>query len=117
MSRRKKGSPMAKKRYANVVEMMGDLAEDRAFAKELEDHLAQRRLVTGLIALRGARGLTQEEVAEKVGISQGRLSKIEASTDGDLNLATLVKYADAIDLRVEVTLVSKQGTLVDRVKH
>lgn len=108
---------MTKKRYSGVVEMMNDLTDDRTFADELSDHLAQREVVTELVALRAARGLTQEDIATRIGCSQGRISKLESSTHAALNLATLVEYADAVGFRVEMTLAGKGVTLVDRLRH
>src|SRR4051794_27705942 len=108
---------MAKKQYTNVVDMMRDIAGDRAFTNELSDHLARRALVTELVALRAARGLSQQIVAEKLGCTQSRISKVEASSDSDLDLDTLVRYADALGLKIEITFFGKDVTLVDRVKH
>ncbi len=108
---------MAKKRYADVVEMMGDLTEDPDFADDLGKHLARRVLVAELCAQRAARGLTQKDVAERIGCTQGRISKVESSSDGDLSLSTVVAYADAIGLRVEIALMSKRTTIVGQVKR
>jgi len=108
---------MAKKRYTDVVEMVGDLTGDIAFTDDLRTHLSQRVLVTELCALRVARGLTQADIAEKLGCTQGRISRVESSTDGELDMTTIVGYADAIGLRVEIVLMNKGVTLVDRVKH
>src|SRR4051794_34643767 len=98
------------KRYGNVVDMMRDLAGDRGFANSLADHLAERRLLTQLIAMRAARGLTQQQIAERLGCSQGRISKLEASADGDLDLRTLLTYADALGFKLELTFVGKGTT-------
>ena len=115
--KRRKGGRMAKKRYADVAEMMGDLTEDPAFADDLRTHLARRALITELCAQRAARGLTQKDVADKLGCTQGRISRVESLADGELSMAILVKYADAIGLRVEITLMSKGTTLASQVKH
>jgi transcriptional regulator with XRE-family HTH domain len=108
---------MRKKRYKDAVEMVRDLTEDQAFADSLREYLARRTLVTELCARRAACGLTQTDVAEKMGCTQGRISRVESSTDGDLDLSTLVAYADAIGLSIEITLVGKDVTAVNRVKH
>ena len=42
---------------------------------------------------------------------------METSSDADLNFGTLVSYADALSLRIEITFVAKDATAVDRVKH
>lgn len=108
---------MVKKRYKNVVDMMRDITGDRALSNELSDHLARRALVTELVALRAARGLSQQIVAEKIGCTQSRISKVESSCDGELSLDTLVRYADALGLKIEIAFFGKDATLVDRVKH
>src|SRR4029077_17072065 len=108
---------MAKKHYTNVVAMMRGLAEDRAFADDLSAHLARRRLVTQLVALRAAKGLTQEQIAAKLGCTQGRVSKVEACSDGELNIGTLVGYADALGFKIELTFVGEDATILDRVNH
>ena len=83
---------MAKKRYADVVEMMGDLTEDPDFADDLGSYLARRVLSSRSCGPAWhARGLTQKDVAELI-----KISKVESSSDGDLSLSTVVAYADAM---------------------
>jgi transcriptional regulator with XRE-family HTH domain len=48
-----------------------------------------------LAALRRARSLTQVAVAQRLGVAQGEVSRIEHQ--GDLLLSTLARYVDGID--------------------
>jgi transcriptional regulator with XRE-family HTH domain len=89
----------------------------RSAADELGDHLAERALVYNLAALRVARGLTQQDIASKMGYSQSQVSKMEASEDFDLNFGSIVRFAQAIGVRLELTLMSRDATPVDQVKH
>lgn len=52
----------------------------------------------GLKELRMKRGLTQRELAEKVGISGGNIAAIECGrrSEANLTLATAVKLCDAL---------------------
>jgi transcriptional regulator with XRE-family HTH domain len=107
---------MAKKRYSDVVSMMREITDD-AHADDLARHLSGRRIIRKLLALRGARGLSQEEIAERLGCTQSRVSKLEAGTDAALALGDLEGYADALGLNVRIVLMDKETTDVDEVKY
>lgn len=66
------------------------------------DQLAgQRREIVGqLVRVRHQLGLSQTEVAARMGTSQSAVARLE-SGDGDLRLSSLQRYADAVgrDLR------------------
>ncbi len=55
----------------------------------------------GLKELRTERGLTQRELAEKVGMSGGNISDIESGrrSEANLTLATAIKLCDALRVR------------------
>ena len=61
-----------------------------------------------LLEARRAAGLTQAEVAERMGVAQSALARIEASLTSQRHspsLATLRKYAAAVGRRLEIRLV------------
>ncbi len=60
-------------------------------------------IVEEMIKARIAAGLTQEQVAEKMGTSQAYLSRIEGGKNVSLN--SLRKYAKATGKRVKVTFI------------
>lgn len=55
----------------------------------------RRRLVAELTAARRAAGLTQTEVAARMGTSQSMVARVEAG-DVDVRLSTLDRYAAAV---------------------
>ena len=57
-----------------------------------------------LKALRKARDLNQAELAEKSGMKQSAVSRIENTNDGKFNLETLVRLAEAMDARLAVII-------------
>ena len=58
---------------------------------------------------RGASGLTQAEVAARVGTTQSAIARLEsAAPKHSPSIATLQKYARALGYRVEVRLVKAQ---------
>jgi DNA-binding Xre family transcriptional regulator len=59
----------------------------------------RRRFVADLAADRRALGLTQTEVAERMGTSQSAVARLEAQA-GDVRLSTLERYAAALGRQV-----------------
>ena len=64
---------------------------------------ARRRLVDELVVRRRAQGLSQTEVAARMGTSQSAVARLEAST-GDLKVSTLERYAAAVGAPIAWTL-------------
>ena len=60
----------------------------------------RRRLVDELVSLRRARGLSQTEVAARMGTSQSAVARLEASA-GDLKVSTLERYAAAVGSSIQ----------------
>lgn len=60
-------------------------------------------LSTTLAAMRDRAGLTQGELAEKLGVRQGNISKIEAR--GDMRLKTLRNYLAAVGGALELRAI------------
>jgi transcriptional regulator with XRE-family HTH domain len=67
---------------------------------EIEDEL---RLAAGLTALREEAGLSQRELAKRIGVSQPRVAAIERSRN--VTLDVLEEYIDAIGGQLEVNVV------------
>jgi predicted transcriptional regulator len=53
-------------------------------------------------------GLTQAELARKMGTSTPRLSRTERRPE-DVNMRTLIRYADAVGMDLDVRLVAKKA--------
>src|SRR5947199_7590368 len=64
--------------------------------------IAQRRrqLISALVARRQALGLSQTEVAARMGTSQSAVARIESGT-ADLRLTTVERYAAALGWQIE----------------
>jgi transcriptional regulator with XRE-family HTH domain len=68
----------------------------------------RRALADDLMARRIALGLTQTEVAARMGTSQSAVARMEAG-DSDLRLSTVERYAAAVGFVVDWTLRSDAG--------
>ena len=58
-----------------------------------------------LITARLFKGITQEQIALKIGTSKSNISRLESLNNAYMpNLGTLMKYAEALGLRLDVGL-------------
>ena len=79
-----------------ILEATG--AEQRV--REIEDEL---RLAAGLTALRERAGVSQRELAARIGVSQPRVAAIERSRN--VTIDVLEQYVEALGGRLEVVVV------------
>jgi transcriptional regulator with XRE-family HTH domain len=68
----------------------------------------RRALAADLTARRAEEGLSQTEVAARMGTSQSAVARLE-SGDADVRLSTLERYAAALNLRLDWRLVDDDG--------
>lgn len=88
---------MSMKRWEDKVLSVPD-AEERV--AEIEHEL---RLAAQLTALREQAGLSQRDLAKRLGVSQPRVAKIEKSRN--VTVESLKQYIAALGGRLEVTMV------------
>lgn len=85
-----------------------DVLADPAVKGEYDALETEFSIVNQVIALRAATGLTQREFAERVGMKQSQLARIESGKQIP-KLEALAKLADAAGYIVEVHFMSAKG--------
>jgi transcriptional regulator with XRE-family HTH domain len=82
-------------------------ADVKAQFDELGDAYA---LLDAFLKARTEQGLTQAQVAEKIGTTQSAVARMESgSGKHSPSLATLSRYAEALGCKLELRLVRKRG--------
>ena len=67
-------------------------------------------LLDEFLKARAERGLTQAQVAERIGTTQSAVARLESGRGRHSpSLATLSRYAEALGCKLEVRLVRKRG--------
>jgi transcriptional regulator with XRE-family HTH domain len=105
-----------KKARTSVSQMVRETSDDPAFKELFENTLRARRIVKDLTVQRAVHDLSQKDIAQKIGCTQSKISKLETTNDADLRLGDLARYADALGLRVNIVLEPKECTSVSRIK-
>ncbi len=90
-------------------------AEVSAEYEKLADEFS---LLDEFLKARAAQGLTQAQVAEKIGTTQSAVARMESgSGKHSPSLATLTKYADALGCKLEVRLIRRPLPARDLTAH
>src|SRR5438309_6327821 len=94
-------------------EMVRRMLNDPAVKAEYEAQAEEFALLDELLRARRQAGLTQAEVAERMGTKTPAVARLEAgggSRRHSPSLATLRKYAAAVGCRVEIRLRPRKGS-------
>jgi transcriptional regulator with XRE-family HTH domain len=83
----------------------------RADVRHEYDALAEEfDLMDEILKARTAAGLTQAEMAARIGTTQSAVARIESAIGKHSpSIATLKRYASALGCRLQVRLIKKQG--------
>lgn len=81
---------------------------DALLARARELQTALRELMEGLVDLRDQNGLTQQEVADRMGVSQSAVAQFERY-DANPTLATIQRYALAVEASLDLRATSARG--------
>ena len=88
-----------------LVHMTG---KDPAMQRMLEEESANREVGSRIYQLRQQAGLSQAELARRVGTTQSVISRLEDADYEGHSLALLNRIAAAVDQRVEIRFVPKK---------
>jgi len=99
---RKFDSPALQHSYDRFI--AGDAAREQAYEQEL----ANADLARMIYDLRAASGLTQRQLAERVGTTASVISRLENADYSGHSMAMLRRVAEALNQRVEVRFVPRE---------
>lgn len=95
---------MEKRKKTEFMEWMdAKLAADPELARAVEERMAEMRIEQELVALREREGLSQKDLAARIGATQPYIAKLESGRVKNLGLKTLAKYAAATGTTLSVS--------------
>ena len=114
----KKNHPAAAtgNRFASVADLMKGTDTPQPIVDKVAQLERESRIVGVLISMRQQAKMTQQQMAEKIGLTQGAISKLESSNDADLTFEEVRKYSKATGQRLIVN-IGKPMSHVEAVKY
>ena len=80
--------------------------KDPEFKRHYENERQALKLAIKIAALREQKGLSQQELAKRMGTSQQAISRIESGEYEGFTLKTLEKIAEATGMKVKIDFVA-----------
>ena len=89
----------AGKSYRTVKEMISSENLSEPTSQQFDTLASETRITANLAKARSAAGLTQQQMADALKLTQSAVSKLEAGTDAELKLHELEEYARVTGFR------------------
>lgn len=89
-------------RYDSVSDLVHDISDDKAFADALDEEIDEQRMATTLFLMRNREGLTQAELAKRMGCTQSRISKLERAPLSGISVQDLIAYSTALGIELNI---------------
>lgn len=93
-----------KQKHKEFSSWKRQMLKNPQFKAEYEKQQPEFALIRAMIDTRIRRGLTQEDLAEKVGTKQSVISRLESGR-GNPTISFLKKLADAFSSRLEIRFI------------
>lgn len=93
---------------SDLDELTEELMEDPEFVKEYDALAQERDLAVALVKARKSAGMTQTELSEKSGISQGDISRLENGSRNP-SVAVLERIAKALNTTLKIEFVPNRA--------
>ena len=82
--------------------------KDSSFKAEYDALEAEFAIIQAMITARQKTGMTQKQLAERTGIHQSDISKLERG-NGNPSLRTLIRLAEGLGMKLKVEFTSLAG--------
>ena len=94
-------------RMRKFDQFLEEQLQDEEFKREYENIQPEMNVIRALVEARNSQNLTQKELAERKGINQADISKLENGTrNPSINL--LKRLAEGMDMVLKIEFVPKQ---------
>ena len=78
---------------------------DTRLKRKVDEYLNEMMIEQKLAALRNERGITQAQLAKRLGVSQPHIAKLEAGRAKNIELHTLCRWATALGAKLTLDVV------------
>ena len=86
---------------------LGEQMRNEALRKEYEENQPELDIIRAIVEARASQHLTQKQLAERTGINQADISKLENGTrNPTINL--LKRLADGMDMTLKIEFIPKK---------
>ncbi len=97
------------KRFDSVTEMVEDCSDSKEFVESFKERIIRTKLIKNLIAIRTAKRFSRVDLAVYWRCNVSHIIKIENSEDDDILVGDLRKYANIMDMDIEINFLPRKN--------
>ena len=99
-----------RRKTSDALEIIDEtiVGDDEGFRQLIEEETANALLAQAIYDIRTQSGLTQSELAERIGSTQPVISQLEDADYDGHSLSMLRRIADALNQRIEIRFVPRE---------
>lgn len=98
-------------RGRTLKEYIAEQMKDPEFKKAWDDLDPEFEVLEAMLKARAKSGITQAELARRMGTTQSVISRLEHGAFSKATLETIKKIADALDMRLVIKMMPKKPTM------
>ncbi len=98
---------MKRLRVPSHQELVRPYFKTKLYKQRIETGIRRLKVISQIIQLREELGLTQAALAEKIGVTQPYIARIENDEGSNLGLETLLKIVDALNGEIQICIRKK----------
>ncbi len=100
----------------NISGLLDAIGNDE-LTQATNDRIRERKIISNLIVLRTSQGSSQSDIAQEMGCTQSRVSKLEQGADRDLRISDIEAYMRCCGHTLSANFLPSNWTIMDKVKH
>ena len=101
----------------STAELAAQLAGNPKVQKQVEQEIRNSKLVSTLIIFRTQKNLSQKEIADAMGCTASKISKLESGNDQNLKWGDIVSYLAALEIKTSILFDDETLPAAYRIKH
>jgi len=89
-------------RFTSSGDAAASLAGDEKVKQQVDEEICCSQLVNTLLQLRIEKGISQKELAKRIGCDPSKISRLEAGNDLQLKIGDVRQYLSALDVTMNM---------------
>lgn len=90
------------KRLTSVSDAAAFLAGEEDVKKQVETEIENSLIVSNMLQMRVCKGVTQKELARRMGCDPSKISRMEAGNDLQLKMGDVIQYLSVLDVSISL---------------
>jgi transcriptional regulator with XRE-family HTH domain len=106
-----------KKTFESVSDAAAFLANDGDVKERVDEEIKASTLVNALVGMRIGKGVSQRDIAEAMGCTPSKISKLEAGSDSTMKWGDVCAYLSALGMNMNIMFDDSALPAADRIKQ